>query len=123
VRYLNVVVSALFFWIAFIQLNDPDPIYWVAVYSAVAVIAGLRVFNRDNLRLRCVTAGMIAAGLAISVGGFVSYLSSGDYGSIMNQMSVSQPQIEYAREFVGLAIATITIAGYSLMARRESTDF
>ncbi len=35
-RNLNYVLAVVFFAMAGLQFNDPDPIYWVAVYGGTA---------------------------------------------------------------------------------------
>jgi Transmembrane family 220, helix len=43
----NVVAAALFTFAAAVQVNDPDPLLWMAVYVAAAVVAGLAVGQLD----------------------------------------------------------------------------
>ena len=38
-RNLNYVLAVVFFAMAGLQFNDPDPIYWVTVYGGTALIA------------------------------------------------------------------------------------
>ncbi len=112
-RIGHAAVAVLFLIMAAIQLNDPDPAYWVAVYALVAVVPAARVFRRRLPKTSLLAAGMVLAGLLISLPGFIDYLSSGDYSSIGGKMMAVKPYVESAREFLGLLIAAICLSLYS----------
>lgn len=101
------LATLLFFTMAAIQLNDPDPIFWVVVYLAAAVLAGGLCFGSRLETLSKVVFGMVLAGLLISGPGFIDYFISGDYSSIYGGMSGDKPYVESAREFGGLMIVVI----------------
>ena len=103
------VVAALVFVMAALQFNDPDPIYWIAVYSATALVIAARAFGRVSRFWSGVALGGVLAGMLISVGGFLAYLSSAAFGSIFGDMLASPSYVEETREFLGLAICLIAL--------------
>lgn len=111
-KVIHLIVVALFTWMAVIQFNDPDPAYWVIVYTAVAWVAVLALFKRRNRPLMYVSFGMIFAGLLIATPGFIEFIQSGNYSLISAEMQDSKPYIESAREFIGLLIAATALTFY-----------
>jgi len=95
----------LFLMVAYVQMNDPDPLYWVVVYLLVGGIAVTRMVGRTGGWGVRVAVGMVLAGLLASGPGFVSYFTSGDYGSIYGKMAMDKPYVESVREFLGLVVA------------------
>ena len=106
---------------AYLQLNDPDPLYWVSVYliaslipatalvpAALRPVAALmpRVAGTSKVqdRIFCIAVGLIVAGLLISGPGFVDFLRYEPITQITASMAAN-PRVEAAREFLGLVIA------------------
>jgi hypothetical protein len=115
-RTAALIATLIFIVMAALQLNDPDPLYWFAVYAAVAVVAAAAVVGRDLPRFALVTLGAVTAGALIAAPGFIDYLQSGTWGSIAEHMNDEEPYIEQGREFVGLLIAA---AALLLIIRRS----
>ena len=111
-RLGSLAAGALLLLMAWLQLNDPDPVYWCLVYLVAASIPLGKLINRFSKPGYWIAAGMILSGLLISAPGFFDYLSSGNYGAITGDMMDSIPYIESAREFGGLAIAALVLACY-----------
>jgi hypothetical protein len=107
------VVSGLFVvlsvWSAYLQLNDPDPARWVAIYLACAVVAGCEVSAKSQPKLALAVA-LVALGWALFI---LPLLFAGwQPGDLTAKMTTDRPDIEYGREFGGLII----VAGYCLVA-------
>ena len=117
-RVLHAIVAVVFLMMAAIQLNDPDPAYWMAVYAAVAAVPLARVLHRRLPSVSLIAGGMVLAGLIIAVPGFVDFLVSRDFTSINDKMTPDKPYVESAREFIGLLIAAICLMAYSTPWRR-----
>ena len=109
-KYVHIPAALLFLVMAAIQLNDPDPLYWVIVYTASAMVAGTKFIGKKYSTLTAVTFGMVLAGMLISVTGAIDYLTASDFASITNKMSAEKPYIESAREFGGLLIVAVYFA-------------
>jgi hypothetical protein len=117
-RVLHAIVAVVFLMMAAIQLNDPDPAYWMAVYAAVAAVPLARVLHRRLPSVSLIADGMVLAGLIIAVPGFVDFLVSRDFTSINDKMTPDKPYVESAREFIGLLMAAICLMAYSTRWRR-----
>ena len=113
-KVIHLLLGTLLGYMVFVQLNDPDPAYWVGVYGVSACVPLARLFGLFLPWIGTVAFGMILAGLLISGPGMILYIESGDYSAIFAEMSSNRSYIEYAREFLGLCIALIIVASYGL---------
>ena len=113
-KVIDIVFVAVLALSAALQINDPDPVYWVAVYAVGALVPLLHCFGRDAPFLAGLTIGMILTGMMYAGPGFVDYLESGDFRSITSSMDGSARYVEPAREFLGLLIALAIVGSYPI---------
>ncbi|MEJ8569147.1 transmembrane 220 family protein [Elongatibacter sediminis] len=99
----------MFVLMAAIQLNDPDPVYWVAVYAAVAIVSLAAATGRSMPRFGLIALGVVLAGMLIAAPGFVEYLRHDYWTEIGGAMRADAPWIESAREFIGLVMAAAAL--------------
>ena len=123
VKLWNFGTAAFFLVIATLQLNDPDPIYWVLVYGGTAMIAfgqGLGLHSRFWTGA-CI--GAVAPGFISTAPAFGDYLTSENFSSIFSEpenfSSIfsgmdSRDYIENSREFLGLVLAFVLLTAYSI---------
>ncbi|MCX2741139.1 transmembrane 220 family protein [Pontibacter anaerobius] len=115
-------IAAILFGLMFlsfvvVQYNDPDPVIWMIIYGAAALLCFLSAAGKAPAPLLWVAAVLFAVGgiymwperfEGVSIGG----------GDIKN--------IEEARESLGLFLATLIFAGLALSgnykSRRTSTQ-
>lgn len=109
---LSAFLSAFFLGMGALQLNDPDPLYWGAVYAMTALIPHSRLLQRHYGSIFWATAGMVFAGLLKSFSGFIDFVALGDWGLLTAPMTDKLPAIEYAREFLGLLFSVACLVGY-----------
>lgn len=109
---LSVFLSAFFLSMGALQVNDPDPLYWVTVYAMTALIPYGRLLHPHYGSLFWITAGMVFAGLLQSFSGFIDFVAAGDWGLLTAPMTDKLPTIEYAREFLGLLFSVACLVGY-----------
>jgi hypothetical protein len=109
-KFFQGIATLLFLTMAAIQLNDPDPLYWVVVYLSAALLSGALCLGSRLQTLSKVVVGMVVAGLLISGPGVIEYFAAQDYSSIYGSMSGDKPYVESAREFGGLVIVAIYLA-------------
>lgn len=119
-RYVNLLIAALLLLIAALQWNDPDPLYWIAVYAGGAAVAIGQAMGRYSRFWTALLAGAVLAGLITALPGTWQYLISGDYGSIMGDMRPDN-YVEPAREFFGLLLLLAVLVYYVRSARRQNT--
>jgi hypothetical protein len=87
-----------------LQLNDPDPIRWMALYGAAGIAVGVLPARRF-VSLVCIAIGLVAAGWAAYLGQQVfSVIKISD---LWLKMSEKGGAVEVGREAGGLAIVAI----------------
>ena len=109
---LSAFLSAFFLGMGALQLNDPDPLYWVTVYAMTALIPHGRLLQPHYASLFWITVGMVFAGLLQSYSGFIDFVALGDWGLLTAPMTDKLPAIEYAREFLGLLFSVACLVAY-----------
>ena len=107
-QIVNGLIGTLFILFAYFQLNDPDPLLWVALYGFIAVVSILAIF-------RPLPSFLVWIGLAITVVGilwylphFISWFQDG-MPSITSSMKAESPFIEYTREFLGFVLCFVAM--------------
>lgn len=103
------LATMLFLVMAVIQFNDPDPAYWITTYTLTGICAHGPRLGLLLLPVVWTTAGLVLAGLLLSLPGFIQFVSLGQWSSLAGTMSTSQPQIEFAREFLGLLFCVVCL--------------
>jgi len=111
-RILHYVFAAVFLVMAGLQFNDPDPIYWVAVYSSTALISIGKGLGRYSEFWAALTIGAIVAGMMFTIPGVLNFIEYGTFEELTGEMIASKPYVESTREFGGLFIALIVLASY-----------
>jgi hypothetical protein len=104
--------SLLFTLFAAFQYNDPDPYIWIMVYMFVALLSVISIFRKLNPYLIVTTIIMYVSGAI--------YLWPDVYMGITMPMDY-KPEIELARESLGLALAALALCGllaFSLYRKR-----
>jgi hypothetical protein len=108
-RTCSALMTLLALVSAYLQLNDPDPERWFAIYFACAVVALLGALGRPS------------RGLSLGVGGVAflwalailpELLGGWNPGQLTATMSAEHPEVEFGRECAGLLI----VSGYCLFA-------
>jgi hypothetical protein len=111
-RVLNYVFAAVFFVMAGLQFNDPDPVYWMAVYGGTGLIALSKALGRFSEFWAALTIGAVVAGLIYATPGVLNFIDFGTVEELTGEMTASKPYIESTREFGGLLIALVVLASY-----------
>jgi hypothetical protein len=103
------LICLLALWAAYLQLNDPDPARWFAIYLACAVVAASQWLERPRPWLAALLAAVASTWALFIVPELLSGWTPADLGA---RMTPERPDIEYGREFGGLAI----VSGYCALA-------
>ena len=109
-KALHVIPAALFLGIAYIQLNDPDPLYWIIVYGGTATTAFARALGKSSDFWTTILIGAVAAGMVIATPSLVEFIAAGEFAAIGDMDRA--PYIESAREFGGLLLALSLLLYY-----------
>ncbi len=110
-RYIHLVIVAVFAAMAAIQYKDPDAIYWIVVYGATAWVAGAAAYGHASRLWTGVTMGLALAGMLIALPDFWDYLKSGNLDSITGTMWPGSP-VDGAREFLGSTFSLSVLIFY-----------
>jgi hypothetical protein len=111
-RVLDYVFAAIFLVMAGLQFNDPDPVYWVAIYGGAALVSLSKALGRYSEFWAAIVIGGAVAGLIYAVPGVLNFIEYGSFEELTGKMTASKPYIESTREFGGLLIVLIVLASY-----------
>ena len=105
-KLINWIVCVVFLLFAFVQLNDPDPYVWVAIYGLIAIFFAVSNFrNIPKIIIQVLIIGLVLFAL-YHVGYFYDWLLSNDKSELFGDMIYDKPYVEGTREFMGLVIAS-----------------
>jgi hypothetical protein len=104
-RIANAVMCALFGFGALLQLNDPDPLRWVAIYGAAAATCGWLASTRRRNALMGLLPALVAA-VALTWAANIAYGSSGrvEFMRLFEAWGMKNAAVEERRELYGLLI-------------------
>jgi len=104
-KYLNILMCGLMILFAVVQYNDPDAVFWGAVYLVAALCAGVAAFRLDLLRTRA-WQSVLGICLVLAVIGIVFFWpKSPDFWRVAVWW-----ETETAREGMGMMVATLAVA-------------
>ncbi len=125
-KFIKLFFSLLLIYVAWLQLNDPDPVFWVFLYLICAIVPVISLFKPDKLHthlfagiatLFCFTA------MVMSWPGSMEYLSLHlNNESLIQDMSPNKPYIEEAREFFGALFALSIVVVYWRLDQRKTVN-
>jgi hypothetical protein len=114
VRAASAIVALLFAVCAALQLDDPDPVGWLAIYAAAAAASGLAAARRLPVTLP-VAIALVALTWA---GSFAPGVVRGGALLELAKAMGPEPRAEEARELLGLVLVAAWM-GALLVARRR----
>jgi hypothetical protein len=122
-RMINLAVAMLFFASAALQLNDPDPARWVAIWAA----AGVACLADRRIRPAWLVPAVVGAMALLWALTGVGVLAEMTFSDLFREMKAQTPVIEESREFLGLAIiaawmTVLTFRGLRDRSHHESAD-
>lgn len=120
-RWVHGLMAAILVLSAGLQLNDPDPVVWVAIYAAAALLAALAATGRRPAWRRPVAlvVAFVALGWALSVA--FSSPRVPPLGELVGDWRMYASGVEERRETLGLLWIACWSALVALPARRGVT--
>lgn len=116
----NVVMGLAFGFSVAVQVNDPDPLRWMAIYGAAAVICGAELKRRVRPQYPILLA---AAALAWAASIAPRVIGKIRFGEMFAEFEMKNAGVEEAREMYGLLIVAFWMLAVAWAAgrRRRST--
>lgn len=116
----NGIMLLLFLFSAAVQLNDPDPLVWMALYAAAAVVCGLEIRRRSPVWVPLALA-LVAASWAATL-----HVRAHDVpvSALFAEWEMRDLRVEEAREMYGLTIVgawMLLIAAVGAVRRRTAS--
>jgi hypothetical protein len=119
-RVVNFLLAALFLVFAFVQINDPDPLVWILIYGAMAVVCVMAIFAYYPLRFMI---ALLVAYIGYSffyIDGVSEWMKQENKAALFDEIAKMEHwYIEEAREFLGLMICVVVLVMYIVLARRR----
>lgn len=113
-RALNGVMAALFALSAAVQFNDPDPLRWIAVYAAAAIVSAAAAFGR-RVAVPAAVLAVVSLVWAIAVASEAKGVPT--LAELVDFQMMKTSTVELARETLGLGMifvwmAVLAVAGW-----------
>jgi len=119
-RFLHIFLAVMFLGFASLQVNDPDPVVWILIYGAMAVVCVMAIFEVYNKILMAVLAIAYIVYCVILWPSVLIWLAQEDRGVLFSEvMRMKYPYIEESREFLGLVICLMVLAFCTIRSLRK----
>jgi Transmembrane family 220, helix len=113
-RIADAIMLLLFTFGAIVQVNDPDPLRWIAVYALAASACLLSLLRHIHWAF---PAGVAAAALVWALTLAPRVVGHVPFGEMFGAFEMRNVGIEEAREMYGLLIIAAWMAVLALRAR------
>lgn len=116
-RGASAVMTLMFAASVIVQINDPDPIHWMAIYGAAAVVAALETAGRPLKPYIPAGLGVVALGWAATIAPRV--IGKVPFTSMFGAFEMKNVGIEESREMYGLVLVGGWMLLTALVGRRR----
>lgn len=112
-RIVNFLFAAMFLVFAFVQINDPDPVLWILIYGAMAVVSIMAIFDYYPRKVLIAIMILFLAYSVFYIPGLMEWLRHDNKADLFDDLAKMQHlYIEESREFLGLMICVGVLAFY-----------
>jgi hypothetical protein len=112
-KVVSSIFALMFLAFALVQINDPDPLLWIAIYGAMVVASVMAFFNRYSKALMIGLAIGYCIYAALLFPSAITWMKSADRSLLFDDITKMQyPYIEETREFLGLVICILVLTFY-----------
>ncbi len=108
------VMGGVFLLSAVVQLNDPDPVAWTAVYAAAALVCVAAALGR-RVPWHAGALAAVSAVWAVSIG--VGMDTGVTASEVFASLTMQTKEVEEAREIGGLAIVVAWMLVVAVLGR------
>jgi hypothetical protein len=117
-KVVNGLMTAAFLFSAAVQYNDPDPVRWMAIYGAAAVVCVLAILGRGRWPLAA-GVGLVTLAWALTLAPAV--IGKVRFGELFEAFEMKDERVEVAREMGGLLIVAVWMAVLAIAFWRQRT--
>jgi hypothetical protein len=104
-KVVNFFLAIVFVLFAFVQVNDPDPVIWILIYGAMAVICVLAMFSFYPRKFLIGLLVLFVLYGLVFIPGVIEWLKQDNKSALFDEIAkMRHPYIEETREFLGLFI-------------------
>ncbi|NND71883.1 MAG: hypothetical protein HKN43_09905 [Rhodothermales bacterium] len=111
------ILAAVFAFGALVQINDPDPFLWIAIYLIAASTCIFSIY-RPAMILPALTIGIIALAWAAWLS--PSVIGNTPFTDMFGAWEMKDNSIEKSREMYGLIFITVAMFALAYLGKRES---
>ncbi|OIQ36975.1 MAG: hypothetical protein BM563_09530 [Bacteroidetes bacterium MedPE-SWsnd-G1] len=108
-KLISFLFFGLFLCSAYIQLNDPDPYHWFAIYFIVALLHVFSLFKPISKRIYWFIFFLLIAYSLYHFSYFMDWIEIDNKNEIFGEMVYEKPYLEGTREFLGLLICALSL--------------
>jgi hypothetical protein len=118
-RIVNFILAIMFLTFAFVQINDPDPVVWILIYGAMAVISVMAIFEFYPKKFMIGLLILYVLYSIVYIPGVIEWLKKDNKALLFDDLAKMQfPYIEEAREFLGLLICIVVLTIFLVRSRK-----
>jgi len=119
-RILSFTLAVMFVIFAFLQINDPDPVHWILIYGAMAVICIMAGFEYYPKKIMILLFLIYTGYSIVFIPGVQEWMQQRDKGVIFDDLAkMEHPYIETSREFLGLWICNAVLILHFIRSRKK----
>lgn len=108
-KIVSFIFFGIFTWSAFVQLNDPDPFHWFAIYFIVALIHVVGLFKQLSRSFIWIVVIALLSYSFYHFSYFMDWIEIENKNELFGEMIYEKPYLEGTREFLGLLICAISL--------------
>ena len=126
-RAISIFMSVIFLLFAFLNLNDPDPLLWVSLYTFIGFVHLLDLlkehfpspFNRSTTwpKFYLVISFSLLFYGCFYIPDLIIWFSASDKMDLLGKMKAQKSYIEGTRELGGLLLASMSM-GYQYFSNK-----
>lgn len=117
-KIVNLFLAVMFVVFAFIQINDPDPVIWILIYGAMAVICVMAAFGYYYSKIMIAILIIYFAYSLTDLPSILEWLKQDDKSMLFDNIAkMEHLYIEESREFLGLFICIFVLIMQLVRAR------
>ncbi len=118
-KIFSIIFATIFLLFCFVQFNDPDPILWIVIYGAMAVLCIMAIFKRYPRPAYIVLLVLFVGFSTLYIPSILVWLKQEHLSDLFDEVAkMEHLYIEESREFLGLMICVGVLIFYLVRTRK-----